>query len=209
MSSTSRLYTINVTTGAASAVNGGTLPVALSGTSFGVGFNPQVDRLRIHTNAEQNLRVNQTATPPGVTVDVALAYVAGDPNAGANPAIVGTAYTLSGRPAPTATELYAIDATADVLVEIATPNAGTLATVGPLNVNTTEDVGFDIAGDTDIGYASLTLSATPTGPSRLYTINLRNGLANIVGAIGHPTPLRSIAVSPGAPPVPLGASQSR
>ena len=207
VSSTSRLYTINTTTGAATAVNGGALSVALSGTAFGVGFNPQVDRLRIHTNTDQNLRVNQTATPPAVTVDGALAYLTGDPNFGADPNVVGTAYTLSVRPAPVSTELYGIDAALDILVELDLPNAGSLATVGPLTFNTTDDVGFDIAGDTDVAYASLTPSATPTDPSRLYTINLRSGLATIVGQIGHPTPLRSIAVNPGAPPVPLRISR--
>ncbi|MGI9076067.1 MAG: DUF4394 domain-containing protein [Gemmatimonadaceae bacterium] len=203
VSSASRLYTINVTTGVVTPVNGGALTAALSGTAFGVGFNPQADRLRIHTNTEQNLRVNQTVTPPAVIVDTVLAYVAGDPNFGANPNIVGTAYTLSVRPAPVSTELYAIDATLDVLVRIERPNGGTLATVGPLTLNTTDDVGFDIAGDTDVAYASLTGSATPSGPSRLYTINLRSGLATLAGQIGHPTPLTSIAVNPGAPPIPL------
>ncbi|MBC7789734.1 MAG: DUF4394 domain-containing protein [Anaerolineae bacterium] len=203
VSSTSRLYTLNTATGVATAVNGGALTVPLNGTSFGVGFNPVVDRLRIHTNTEQNLRVNQTTTPPGVTVDVPLAYEAVDPNFGADPSIVATAYTLSTRPAPTSTALYGIDATLDILVELDNPNGGTLETVGPLTFNTTDDVGFDIAGDTDVAYASLTASATPAGASRLYTINLRNGLATIVGQIGHPTPLRSIAVNPGAPPVPL------
>lgn len=58
VSSASRLYTINVTTGAATAANGGALTAALNGTAFGVGFNPQVDRLRIHSDTEQNLRAN-------------------------------------------------------------------------------------------------------------------------------------------------------
>jgi len=89
VSSTSRRYTINVTTGAATATNGGALTVALNGTAFGVGFNPQVDRLRIHTNTEQNLRVNQTTTPPAVTVDTVLAYVAGIPTSAPIPALWG------------------------------------------------------------------------------------------------------------------------
>ncbi|MBA3466299.1 MAG: hypothetical protein H0T21_02745 [Gemmatimonadaceae bacterium] len=41
---------------------------------------------------------------------------------------------------------------------------------------------------------------TPAGPSRLYTINLRSGLATVVGQIGHPTPIRSITVNIGTPP---------
>lgn len=204
VSSASRLYTINVATGAATAANGGALTATLNGTAFGVGFNPQVDRFRVHSNTEQNLRINQTSTPPAVLVDAPLAYITGDRNFGANPSIVGTAYTLSNNPAPAATELYAIDAALDVLVELDLPNGGLLATVGSLNFNTTDDVGYDIAGDTDVAYASLTPSTAPGGPSRLFTINMRSGVATIVGPIGHPTPLRSIAVGPGAPPAPFG-----
>ena len=56
LGSNSRLYTINLTTGAATLAS--TLSVTLSGTSFGVDFNPTVDRLRITSDAKQNLRVN-------------------------------------------------------------------------------------------------------------------------------------------------------
>lgn len=197
ITNSSRLYTLNVTSGAATAANGGAFSPALSGTAFGVGFNPQVDRLRIHTDAEQNLRVNQTVNPLVVLTDTVLAFVSTDPNFGQNPSIAGTAYTLSLRPAPVSTELFGIDSNLDVLVVSDRPNGGTLRTIGALGVNTTENVGFDIAGDTDLAYASLTSTATPTGSSRLYIINLRNGTATVIGTVGHPTPLRSIAVAPG------------
>ena len=203
VSSASKLYTINISTGAVGAVGGGTFAPALSGTNFGIGFNPQVDRLRIHTDAKQNLRVNQPASPLVVLVDAPLAYAAGDVNVGRNPNVVGTAYTLSVRPAPSATELYAIDSDLDILVELNVPNDGQLTTVGALGFDTSGDVGFDIAGDTDVGYATLTPAGTASGASRLYTINLRSGLASVVGTVAHPTPLRSIAVAPGAPPAPL------
>lgn len=59
------------------------------------------------------------------------------------------------------TELYDIDAAADVMVEQGPPNNGALVTEGPLGVATNELVGFDIvtvgasspAGDRD--FASL------------------------------------------------------
>ncbi|MGI8784653.1 MAG: DUF4394 domain-containing protein [Acidobacteriota bacterium] len=193
--STSRTYTVNVTTGAATAVAPTPFTPALSGTAFGVGFNPMVDRLRIHTDADQNLRINQI-TGALAANDAALAFIAGDANAAANPNIVGTAYTNSVNPAPTVTELYGIDSNLDILVELDAPNDGKLSTVGALNFNTSADVGFDIAGDTDIAYASLTPAAAATGSSRLYTINQRTGNATLVGVIGHATPLRSIAVAP-------------
>ncbi|HEX8430515.1 MAG TPA: DUF4394 domain-containing protein, partial [Longimicrobium sp.] len=73
-------------------------------------------------------------------------------------------------------------------------------TIGALGFDTSDDVGFDIAGDTDVAYATLTPAATSGGSSRLYTLNLRSGVATVVGQVGHPTPIRSIAVAPGAPP---------
>jgi hypothetical protein len=165
-----------------------------------VGFNPAADRLRIHSNTEQNLRINQTANPLVTFVDGPLAYAAGDVNAGQDPQITGTAYTLSVRPAPTATELFAIDAGRDALARLNAPNDGQLTTVGSLGFDTSEDVGFDIAGDTDIAYATLTPAGAASGPSRLYTVNLRSGQVTVVGQVGHPSPIRSIAVAPGAPP---------
>lgn len=205
VSSASRLYTLDVGTGLATPVGGGTF-TSLNGTSFGVGFNPAVDRLRIHTNNEQNLRINQTANPLVTIVDAPLAYAPGDVNAGQDPQIVGTAYTLSVRPAPTATELFAIDAGRDVLTRLNAPNDGQLTTVGSLGFDTSQDVGFDIAGDTDVGYVTLTPAGAAGGPSRLYTVNLRSGQVTVVGQVGHPSPIRSIAVAPGAPPAPLRAA---
>lgn len=201
VSSASRLYTVNPTTGAAAAVGGGAVVPAVAG-AVGMGFNPAVDRIRIHTTADQNLRVNQTVNPLVTLVDGPLAYAAGDVNAGQDPRIAGTAYTLSVRPAPTATELFAIDAGRDVLARLASPNDGQIATVGSLGFDTSDDVGFDIAGDTDFAYATLTPAGAAAGPSRLYTVNLRSGQVTAVGQVGHPTPLRGIAVAPGAPPAP-------
>lgn len=202
VSSASRLYTVNTTTGAATAVGGGTITPAVAGSTTGVGFNPMADRLRVHTSTEQNLRINQTANPLVTFTDAPLAYAAGDVNAGQDPAIAGTAYTLSVRPAPTSTELFVIDAGRDVLGRLNAPNDGQITTVGSLGFDTSEDVGFDIAGDTDFAYATLTPAGAAAGPSRLYTVNLRNGQVTAVGQVAHPTPLRSITVAPGAPPAP-------
>src|SRR4051812_26516237 len=55
--SSSRLYTINPLTGAATQV-GAAGAFALSGTSFAVDFNPVPDRIRVISNTGQNLRLN-------------------------------------------------------------------------------------------------------------------------------------------------------
>ena len=63
---TAQLYTINPTTGAATAVGttgsfvaaNGTTVVPIAGTGFGFDFNPVVDRIRVTTSTGQNFRIN-------------------------------------------------------------------------------------------------------------------------------------------------------
>ena len=55
--STSQVYVIDAESGFASPIGAPFTP-ALAGTEFGVDFNPQADRLRVVSNAGQNLRIN-------------------------------------------------------------------------------------------------------------------------------------------------------
>jgi uncharacterized protein (TIGR03437 family) len=194
-SSQSRVYTINPATGAATQVGTTPLSPALSGTSFGFDFNPVPDRIRLVSDAEQNLRLNPDTGAVAAT-DTNLAFAAGDPNAAANPSIVGAAYTNNFAGATT-TSLYVIDSNLDILAlqgsaggAPVSPNTGQLTTVGSLGVNTTDQVGFDIVGPTGLALASL----TPAGAtaSSLYTINLQTGAATLVGQIGGTEIVRDI-----------------
>jgi hypothetical protein len=172
-----RFYILNLTTGAAS--NPPAVPVALTGTSFDFDFNPTVDLIRVMTDADSNVRFN----PDDGTIvqqDTPLAYAAGDAHAGANPNIVGAAYTNNFAGAG-ATVLYDIDSGFDALAIQNPPNGGVLNTLGPLGVNTSDQVGFDISQGTGVAYASLTVSGT----AGLYTISLANGAATLVGNIGN------------------------
>jgi len=195
-SSQSRVYTINPTTGAATQVGTTPLSPVLNGVSFGFDFNPVPDRIRVTSDADQNLRLNPDNGAVAGT-DGNLAFATGDPNAAANPNIVGAAYTNNFSGA-TATSLYVIDSTLNILAlqgslggAPVSPNTGTLTTVGALGVDTTDQVGFDIVGTTGLALASL----TPTGAttSSLYTINLQTGAATLVGAIGGAEIIRDIA----------------
>ena len=197
-----RICTINPTTGQAT---GGDAQVRVpapgesrteglnAGPNVGIGFNPVVDRLRVHTDSGRNLRVNVDAGNATIA-DAALAYAPGDPNAGRRPAIVATAYTNSVAPAPTTTQLYAIDVAQDVLVRLDAPNDGRLTTVGRLVVDNGTLVGFDIPGRaTDrTGYATFT---PPRGTrSFLYRVNLDDAARTPVAPVGHDRPIISIAV---------------
>ena len=100
VSSDSRLYTINLSSGAASVI-GALGAFTLSGSSFGFDFNPTVDRIRVTSDADQNLRL----TPGGALAgtDTNLVYAGADINAGQNPNVVGSAYTNSFNGAATTT----------------------------------------------------------------------------------------------------------
>jgi hypothetical protein len=179
--STSRLYLLNAITGAATQI-GPVFPTALSGTRFGVDFNPQVDRLRIVSDVEQNFRVNPT--------NGALSGV--DTNLNPAGTVAGAAYT-NNVDGTGSTALYDIDATADaLLVQGPNPNLGTLAAVGALGVNTSTDVAFDISPLDNTAFAALNVG----GLSGLYTINLMTGAATPIGTIGTGAVINGLAAMP-------------
>jgi uncharacterized protein (TIGR03437 family) len=197
VSSASRLYTINTATGAATVVGTTAFTPAVVGAGVGVDFNPVPDRLRVTTDTDQNLRLNP-ATGAVAATDAALTFATGDVNAAADPNMAGAAYTNSFDFA-TSTTLYGIDSTLNILVRQGSiggapdsPNNGKLTTVGALGVDTTDQVGFDIAAPNDVAFASLTVTGATS--SSLYSINLNNGAATLVGAIGGGAVIRDIAI---------------
>lgn len=196
LGSDSRLYTIELPTGVATAVS--TLPFspALDGEAFGFDFNPTVDRIRVVSTTGQNLRLNPV-TGATAAVDSQLAYVASDVNAGKRPRVVGAAYTNPDNDPATGTLLYDLDVGLGVFATQNPPNNGTLNTVASIGVSSNDLAGFDIA-PSGIAYVALKV----TGPSRsryscgnsdLYAVNLTTGVATHVGAIGTPMPIRGIA----------------
>lgn len=198
LGSSNRLYTVDTSTGAATQVGASTFMTPLLGIEFGFDFNPAVDRIRIVSDLDQDLRAHPD-TGAIVAVDGTLAYAAGDPNAGQNPNVVGAGYTNSFAGTSTTT-LYDIDSNLDVLVTQNPPNAGTLNTVGPLGVNASSVVGFDIvtvgtpSGPSNAGLAAIRLEGETT--SRLYMINLSTGAATLVEPIGGGEAIRGFAVAP-------------
>lgn len=181
LGSSSRLYSINTQTGAASQV-GASGAFALSGSSFGFDFNPVPDRIRVVSNTGQNLRLNPN--------DGTLAATDASLNPG-TPNVSGAAYTNSFAGAATTT-LYVIDSTTDQLYIQSPPNNGTLTSVGALGFDVTQSISFDIAFPGNIGYAALQVG---TGNSSLYTINLSTGAATLVGGIGSGQSITGLATA--------------
>ncbi|MBL8206190.1 MAG: DUF4394 domain-containing protein [Blastocatellia bacterium] len=199
LSSANRMYTLNTTTGAATAVGTAVFTPTLNGAAFGVDFNPVPDRIRLVSDAEQNLRLNPDTGGLAGT-DTTIAFATGDANQSANPNLVGAAYS-NNVAGTTTTTMYAIDSNLDILVRQGSvggapvsPNAGQLFTIGALGVNTNEQVGFDIADFNDYALASLT--ATGATQSQLYSINLLTGAATLIGTIGGGEVIRGLAIAP-------------
>ena len=163
LGSTGRIYTVNTASGAVAMV--GTLNTPLNGTQFGFDFNPVVDRIRIVSNAGQNLRFNPN---DGTTaIDMPL-----------NPTTTGVtaaAYT-NNFTGTTSTMLFDIDINTDKLYLQNPPNNGTLVEIGGLGVNVEAATGFDIGGFSGIAYALLTTN----GRTKLYTINTATGKATAI-----------------------------
>ncbi|MDQ6701022.1 MAG: DUF4394 domain-containing protein [Acidobacteriota bacterium] len=186
--SSSTIYVINTATGAATAA-GPSFSPALSGSSFGVDFNPTVDRLRIVSNTGQNLRVNPIAGAIAAT-DTPLNFAAADVNAGRTPNVVASAYTNNFAGAATTT-LYGIDSNLGILVTQNPPNNGTLNTVGPLGLIPNGIAGFDISAVDGTAFASFSVG---NGAASLYTVNLATGAAMNVGTIGRALTITDISV---------------
>ncbi|MBC8033744.1 MAG: DUF4394 domain-containing protein [Chitinophagaceae bacterium] len=167
LGSSSRIYTINISTGAATAV-GSQFATLLDGESFGFDFNPTVDRIRVTSNKRQNLRLNPI-TGGIAAVDAVL-------NPG-TPAVSASAYT-NNFAGSTATVLFNIDHATDKLYTQNPPNDGVLVEVGTagLGVNVEATNGFDIGGTSNAAFAILTVGSV----SKVYSINLTTGAATAV-----------------------------
>lgn len=194
LGSFSRLYKIDPATGKATEVGSGPFSPLLNGSSFGFDFNPTVDRIRVVSNADQNLRLHPD-TGLVVSVDGDLEYAVGDVNFGKNPNVNSAGYTNSF-PGATSTTLYVVDTGLDVLATQIPPNDGVLNTIGALGTDITDLGGFDISGVTGTAYMAAQQSSL--SKSTFWTIDLATGQATLVGEIGGGTIITAMAVVPEA-----------
>jgi hypothetical protein len=175
--SDSVVYRVSAVTGKAVA-EGPAFTPALNGRYFGVDFNPTVDRIRVTSDANQNLRLNPDTGALGTPVPD------GNLNPG-DPTVVGSAYTNSWFSAspPATTTLYALDALDDALYIQNPPNDGTLTMPQQLGINVRGDSGFDIAGRNNVGYIATASDRRPG--AELYRVNVQNGKSIKLGTIGR------------------------
>lgn len=182
--SNSAVYRINPQTGIAIAENldamGNPVPftLPLSGSNFGIDFNPAPDAIRIVSDAGQNKRV---APDAGTTLGDDLALNPGMPKVG------GAAYTNSSfsvtQPAAANVQLYVIDYQNDMVFLQNPPNNGTLTNGQRLTgVDVQPKFGWDIAGTNDVGY--LATNDRRGRAASLYTVDETTGFTRNLGQIG-------------------------
>ena len=204
LSSGDALYTIDASTGAATKVGAGFTDQP-GGTFFGFDFNPVIDKVRIVSSTDANFVADPDSGDANVASTSPLFFVSGDANEGANPNIVGSAYTNSFDGA-TSTQLYGIGSGLDILVT-QNNNTGELTTVGSLGIDIVDIAELDISGTTGIAYLAAIENGT-TG-STLYAVDLATGELTTLGQIdaaGNGLTIAGIAVGslggPAAVPTP-------
>jgi len=185
----SRLYSVQRSRAIATPIGGNPFMPTLDGAAVGFDFNPTVDRIRVVSGSGQNLRLNPDTGAVAFT-DGGLRYKDGDPAAGSTPSAIGAAYTNSVAGAMSTT-LYVIDTRRDSLAIQAPPNDGVLTTVGPLGVNLSGPLGFDIS--TRDGKAYVLAHRPGTDRSRLFAINLAKGTARKLGTVRRAPDLVALA----------------
>ncbi len=225
---TTQLYTIDITTGAPTAVGAGFNSTGAgydltTSSNFGFDFNPttlQGDgsmRIRLVNTSNQNLRLN-SGTGLIAAVDSAL-------HIGTNaPFVDAVAYINNIAQAGGTTVLYDMDSRNDALYIQNPPNNGDLTAVGNfgVTVDAITRIHFDIYTDPasvdptiggDTGYAVLKRPDAPIngpfGAYLLYNVNLATGQilqGRLVGSADTPSNFDGgFAVLPFPVPEPTGA----
>lgn len=208
---TNQLYTLNASTGVATPIGTGFTP-ALDNSPFtrhAIDINPTVDRVRVVGAGAQNRRLNPFDGTAVTPTDTLLTY---NPAVGLGlpPRAVAVAYTNSVAGAPAgSTREYILDSLNNLLGEVGTQaggnasfNAGVIAstfsvTLGGNILDFDDNSGFDISGSTGIAYISLNLQTSPSGtPTEIYTLNLSNGQATLLGSAASGLSFRDITVIP-------------
>ncbi|MDO8971954.1 MAG: DUF4394 domain-containing protein, partial [Saprospiraceae bacterium] len=192
-----RLYTIDLNSGAASAIGAAAITLNANMGKVSFDFNPTVDRIRVTGSDNSNYRLHPV-TGALVATDGNLAFAAADANAGQDPSISTGAYTNSYI-GSTSTTLYNYDDALNILTTQIPPNDGVLNTIGTsgITVNTASpasdfDIYFDATSGTNRAFLAANSGTQTT--SSLYMLNLSSGAATLIGAIGNGQTVSNIAV---------------
>jgi hypothetical protein len=187
-----QLYTLHRTTGVLTAIGPPQgLGLGPSPTLIGFAFDPTTDRLRVVGANRTNYRFDPSTGALAGT-DTPLAYATTDVNAAAVPTVGSVAYLTSPIGTPT---VYALDVNANRLATLDPSTSGTLHTaaqvlgvsLNPGNSSAELDIARDpVSGPPRAYLATASAASDRLAASRLYTLDLRTGVATLVGALGDP-----------------------
>lgn len=165
-------------------------PIPVTGSNFGFDFNPTVDRIRLTSDTDQNLRINPLNG--GAASDTPINNGVGV----ASYDVIGTAYTNSA-PGALSTTLYGIDALSSSLLRSTNPNGGVYANTN-LAGATFDPLGITLSSQSQVGFDILFLqsinSAFLAANDSFYSVDLTTGRASLIGGIGAPS-IRGITLS--------------
>jgi Domain of unknown function (DUF4394) len=182
------VYRVNVATAIAVAEGPAfeLAPAALNSQNIGFDFNPTVDKIRVTSDADDNIRLDPD---PGSLLSKDTSLTPSDVT------VVGSAYTNSSFTAskPAATELYALDVSTspDTLWIQRPANAGTLIMPVELGFDLGPNAGFDIAGANNVGYVAGTRVGRMS--AELWRVDLATGKTRSLGRIGDGRTLTGLA----------------
>jgi hypothetical protein len=187
LGSTSRLYTLDPATGAATPVGAAFSP-PLNGFNFGFDFNPVTDRIRVVSDTRKSFVLN----PDTGAID----HFDGDvfyPQANFGiPSVTHSAYT-NNRPGAATTQLYGIDGNSGRMT-IQNESTGELTPV-QLGFSLRGTIGaFDISANTGLGYfIQLPWDGIPT--QRLSVYDLQSGNVSSGNPIGGGITITALTVA--------------
>ena len=192
-----RLYTIDRSSGLATPVGAAAVTLSPNMGDIGFDFNPTVDRIRVTGSNNSNYRLHPVTGAIAAT-DGSLAFAATDVNAGMTPSVGTVAYTNSYLGAATTT-LYNYNSATNLFTTQNPPNNGVLNTLGTSGLNLAAgdpsadlDIYFDAATSTNRAFFVANVDSSSN--DNLYSVNLANGSATLIGAIGTGNPVSDIAV---------------
>ena len=187
------VYRVNVRTAIAVAEGPAfeLAPAALNSGNIGLDFNPTVDKIRVTSDADDNIRLNPDE---GSLLSKDTGLTPSDVQ------VVGSAYTNSSFTAfatrPTVTELYALDIapSKDQLWIQRPANNGTLIMPVSLDFDLGANAGFDIVGSDasgNVGY----VAGTQVGRSaaEVWRVDLATGKTRSLGRIGKGVTITGLA----------------
>ena len=203
-----QLYTIDLSTGAATAIGAGLTLTGNTSDRISLDFNPVANALRVVTGGGQSYRVNAN-TGALIAQDTSIATPAG-----VTPVVSGIAYSNNLVGAATTT-LYSYDFSLDNLATIGgvngapSPNTGIFNVIGNSGiVSANAGAGFDISGATGIAYMSFDdFFGTADAEPEFYSLDLSTGLATTIGDFGSVN-LLDFSVQPTAVRVPISGTLS-